>query len=124
MPGSVAERIFDSDRFVSAGAAEFVHTAGLYEGDHGLLPLVVTFVDAGVAAGEPVVIALSGEHADMVRSVLPASPAFYAGARDVQQLVDFVAGKALDAIGVPHTLYTRWTGELGAGRAVEGALGA
>jgi anti-sigma regulatory factor (Ser/Thr protein kinase) len=74
VPGSVAERIFDSDRFVSAGAAEFVHTAGLYEGDHGLLPLVVTFVDAGVAAGEPVVIALSGEHADMVRSVLPASP--------------------------------------------------
>jgi hypothetical protein len=74
VPGSVAERIFDSDRFVSAGTAEFVHTAGLYEGDHGLLPLVVTFVDAGVAAGEPVVIALSGEHADMVRSVLPASP--------------------------------------------------
>ena len=46
--------------------------------------------------------------------VLPASPGFYtAGARaTAQQLVDFVAGKVLDAIGVPHTLFTRWTGHL------------
>lgn len=49
--------------------------------------------------------------------VLPASPGFYAGATEVQQLVDFVAGKVLDAIEVPHTLYTRWRGELGGGRA-------
>jgi 4-hydroxy-3-polyprenylbenzoate decarboxylase len=48
--------------------------------------------------------------------VLPASPAFYAGAHDVQTLVDFVAGKVLDAIGVQHTLFRRWTGELGRGR--------
>jgi 4-hydroxy-3-polyprenylbenzoate decarboxylase len=48
--------------------------------------------------------------------VLPASPAFYAGARDVQTLVDFVAGKVLDAISVEHTLFRRWTGELGRGR--------
>lgn len=48
--------------------------------------------------------------------VLPASPAFYAGARDVQQLVDFVAGKVLDVLGVPHTLFRRWAGELGAAR--------
>jgi 4-hydroxy-3-polyprenylbenzoate decarboxylase len=47
--------------------------------------------------------------------VLPASPGFYgsgAGAT-AQQLVDFVAGKVLDALGVPHTLFRRWTGELG-----------
>ena len=49
--------------------------------------------------------------------VLPASPAFYAGAHDVQQLVDFVAGRVLDALAVEHTLYTRWTGRLGAARA-------
>jgi 4-hydroxy-3-polyprenylbenzoate decarboxylase len=55
---------------------------------------------------------LSGEGA----VILPASPAFYAGARDVQQMVDFVAGKTLDMIGVPHTLYTRWSGRLGAAR--------
>jgi 4-hydroxy-3-polyprenylbenzoate decarboxylase len=47
--------------------------------------------------------------------VLPASPGFYgsgAGAT-AQQLVDFVAGKVLDAAGVPNTLITRWTGDLG-----------
>ncbi len=49
--------------------------------------------------------------------VLPASPAFYAGAGSVQQLVDFIAAKVLDVLGVPHSLITRWTGELGAGRA-------
>ncbi|MFH8614509.1 UbiX family flavin prenyltransferase [Streptomyces sp. NPDC017979] len=46
--------------------------------------------------------------------VLPASPAFYAGATHIQDLVDFVAGRALDAVGVAHTLYRRWEGELGA----------
>ena len=50
--------------------------------------------------------------------VLPASPGFYgAGARaTAQQLIDFVAGKVLDALAVPHTLFARWTGELGAQR--------
>ena len=48
--------------------------------------------------------------------VLPASPGFYgSGAHaTAAQLVDFVAGKVLDALGVPHTLFTRWTGELNA----------
>ena len=55
--------------------------------------------------------------------VLPASPAFYAGADSVQRLVDFVAAKVLDAIGVPHSLITRWTGELGAARAGESSAG-
>ncbi len=40
--------------------------------------------------------------------VLPASPGFYAGSSSVQQLVDFVAGKVLDIIGVDHDLYERW----------------
>jgi flavin prenyltransferase len=50
--------------------------------------------------------------------VLPASPGFYgAGASaTAAQLVDFVAGKVLDAAGVAHTLFTRWTGELGRSR--------
>jgi 4-hydroxy-3-polyprenylbenzoate decarboxylase len=50
--------------------------------------------------------------------VLPASPGFYgAGGRaTAQQLIDFVAGKVLDALGVPHTLFTRWKGELNAQR--------
>ncbi|MEV6330813.1 UbiX family flavin prenyltransferase [Streptomyces sp. NPDC051909] len=45
--------------------------------------------------------------------VLPASPAFYTGATHIQDLVDFVAGRVLDAAGVPHGLYRRWEGELG-----------
>ncbi len=45
--------------------------------------------------------------------VLPASPAFYAGATHIQDLVDFVAGRVLDAADVPHSLYRRWEGELG-----------
>ena len=38
--------------------------------------------------------------------VLPASPGFYgAGARaSAAQLIDFVAGRVLDALAVPHTL--------------------
>jgi 4-hydroxy-3-polyprenylbenzoate decarboxylase len=51
--------------------------------------------------------------------VLPASPGFYAAGAGAtaEQLVDFVAGKVLDALGVPHTLFTRWVGDLGHGRA-------
>jgi flavin prenyltransferase len=49
--------------------------------------------------------------------VLPASPGFYAaGARaSAEQLVDFVAGKVLDAAGVPHALFERWRGGIRAG---------
>ncbi|MEP9382979.1 UbiX family flavin prenyltransferase [Nocardioides sp. KR10-350] len=45
--------------------------------------------------------------------ILPASPGFYAGAKDVDELVDFVAAKVLDVLGVPHELSRRWTGQLG-----------
>lgn len=48
--------------------------------------------------------------------IMPASPGFYAGARDVQQLVDFMAGRILDICEVDHMLYQRWEGILGAGR--------
>ncbi|MGW2823234.1 UbiX family flavin prenyltransferase [Streptomyces sp. NPDC001443] len=53
---------------------------------------------------------------DAGASVVPASPAFYAGATHIQDLVDFVAGRVLDAAGVGHDLYRRWQGELGASR--------
>ncbi|WP_433299847.1 UbiX family flavin prenyltransferase [Actinoplanes sp. CA-030573] len=50
--------------------------------------------------------------------VLPASPGFYGSGASAtaQQLIDFVAGKVLDALGVRHTLLTRWKGELNAQR--------
>ena len=49
--------------------------------------------------------------------IVPASPGFYGAPSSVQQLVDFVAAKVLDVIGVEHDLIVRWTGELGAARA-------
>jgi 4-hydroxy-3-polyprenylbenzoate decarboxylase len=52
---------------------------------------------------------------DLGASVVPASPGFYAGATHIQDLVDFVAGRVLDAAGVAHGLYRRWTGRLGGG---------
>ena len=44
--------------------------------------------------------------------VLPASPGFYAAGAEAtaRDLVDFIAGKVLDVIGVPHSLFRRWTG--------------
>ncbi|GHD49155.1 flavin prenyltransferase UbiX [Streptomyces galbus] len=54
---------------------------------------------------------------DAGASVVPASPGFYAGATHIQDLVDFVAGRVLDAAGVEHGLYRRWKGGLGGGAA-------
>ncbi|MEU1457969.1 UbiX family flavin prenyltransferase, partial [Streptomyces avermitilis] len=48
-------------------------------------------------------------------TVLPASPAFYAGATHIQDLVDFVAGRVLDAAGVEHRLVPRGGGGHGGG---------
>jgi flavin prenyltransferase len=48
--------------------------------------------------------------------IMPASPAFYAGADDVAALVDFLAGRVLDLCDVDHDLYQRWAGTLGAAR--------
>ncbi|MFE1026670.1 UbiX family flavin prenyltransferase [Streptomyces sp. NPDC058818] len=53
---------------------------------------------------------------DAGATVVPASPAFYAGATHIQDLVDFVAGRVLDAAGVEHDLYRRWSGDLGGAR--------
>lgn len=47
--------------------------------------------------------------------IMPASPAFYAGGRSVQDMVDFVAGRVLDQCGIEHNLYRRWRGGLGEG---------
>jgi 4-hydroxy-3-polyprenylbenzoate decarboxylase len=52
--------------------------------------------------------------------VLPASPGFYGDPQTVQQLVDFVAAKVLDVLGIQHDLLRRWTGRLGAARDQKG----
>lgn len=40
--------------------------------------------------------------------VLPAMPGFYHRPTTLQQLVDFVVGKMLDRLSVPHDLVPRW----------------
>jgi len=42
--------------------------------------------------------------------VIPASPAFYHRPKKVEDMVDFVVGKLLDAVRVEHNLYKRWKG--------------
>ncbi len=45
--------------------------------------------------------------------VCPASPGFYLLPRSVEDLVDFVAGKVLDLLGVEHELPVRWEDAVG-----------
>jgi len=40
--------------------------------------------------------------------IAPLAPGFYLLPKSVDDLVDFMAGKLLDLVGVPHTLNTRW----------------
>ena len=48
--------------------------------------------------------------------ICPASPGFYMLPTTVGDLVDFVVGKLLDLVDVPHTLRTRWADQLDAAR--------
>jgi 4-hydroxy-3-polyprenylbenzoate decarboxylase len=42
--------------------------------------------------------------------ILPAMPAFYQMPQTLDDLADFMAGKILSALGVPHELYPSWKG--------------
>ena len=70
-------------------------------------PLVVVPRETPLA--RPTLVHLLALH-DAGAVVAPASPGFYHGPKDLQELVDFVAGRVLDAAGVRHDLYRRWTG--------------
>lgn len=41
----------------------------------------------------------------------PANPGWYLKPQTLTEVGDFVAGKVLDLLGVPHTLYRRWDSE-------------
>jgi len=40
--------------------------------------------------------------------VLPASPGWYHGVREIRDLVDFIVGRILDQLGIEHSLIPRW----------------
>ena len=44
--------------------------------------------------------------------VVPAMPAFYQQPKTLDDIGDFMAGKILSVLGVPHALYPAWTGEV------------
>jgi 4-hydroxy-3-polyprenylbenzoate decarboxylase len=46
--------------------------------------------------------------------VVPAMPAFYQQPATIDDLADFMAGKILSLLGIPHALYPAWTGEAAA----------
>lgn len=48
--------------------------------------------------------------AEMGVHVIPAMPAFYTLPRTVEDMVDFVVGKVLDAMHVEHELFKRYSG--------------
>lgn len=52
--------------------------------------------------------------------VMPACPAFYPRPLKVDDMVDFVVGRMLDALGVDNDLYSRWNGK---GAAPKGSRG-
>jgi anti-sigma regulatory factor (Ser/Thr protein kinase) len=84
---------------VTDASTGFVHAAGFYKGDEGLLPLVVPFVSAGLVADEPVVIALGDAHAEIVRAALPPSA-------DVTYLADGYARPAGIVAALLDVLHT------------------
>lgn len=40
--------------------------------------------------------------------IIPAMPAFYHKPKNINELVDFVVGKVLDALNIEHDLFRRW----------------
>lgn len=42
--------------------------------------------------------------------VVPPIPGFYSGEKTIEDVVDFVVGKVLDQMDIPHALYPRWIG--------------
>jgi 4-hydroxy-3-polyprenylbenzoate decarboxylase len=55
--------------------------------------------------------------------ICPASPGFYMNPQSIDDLVDFVAGRVLDLVNIPHNLQTRWAAPPEARLRARGASG-
>lgn len=49
-------------------------------------------------------------------TILPPSMAYYFGPESVNDVTDFFVGKIMDLLGLPHSLYRRWSGPKPSGR--------
>ncbi|MGC9071927.1 MAG: UbiX family flavin prenyltransferase [Acidilobus sp.] len=70
-------------------------------------PLVVAFRETPLGVAE---LRNLLRLAQMGAVVMPLAPGFYHRPRGIDDLVDFMVGKVLDAWGVKHDLYRRWRG--------------
>lgn len=59
---------------------------------------------SAIALQNMLTLAQAGAH------IVPASPGFYHGPSSIQDLVDFMVGRVLDLMKIPHSLSRRWTG--------------
>lgn len=82
--------------------------------------LITRAADVALKEGRPLVLVpretpLSAIHLEnmltLVRAgaaIVPAMPGFYAGARTIEDLVDFVVARVLDRMGLPHAIEARY----------------
>jgi len=45
---------------------------------------------------------------DLGGVILPPMLTFYQRPKNLDEMIDYVVGKALDALEIPHTLYKKW----------------
>jgi len=84
--------------------------------------LIERAADVTLKEGRPLILIpreapLSLVHIENLRTaaaggatILPAMPAFYYKPRTIEDLADFIAGRALALLGIEHRLFTPWEG--------------
>jgi 4-hydroxy-3-polyprenylbenzoate decarboxylase len=49
---------------------------------------------------------------EMGATMIPAMPAFYQHPKSIEELVDFVVGRIMEALSLPHALYPPWNARM------------
>ena len=73
-----------------------------------IIDKIVSQVGRRVDESSPMVDARLTDGSRVNAIIAPLAPGFYLLPRTIEDLVDFMAGKLLDLVGVPHDLATRW----------------